>query len=301
MGFTDFLFKPVEPSRLVERVQTLLRPPASAPSVGEGQLVVAVDDDPVQLKLLKIHLETLGFRVITAHDGAGAVMQARRSSPQALVADVLMSPMDGFTLCQAIRRDPALPNLPVVLMSAAYIDEADHALARAAGANAYVAHDPDFRALDEALVKALRSTGPTPTAQPSALPIEDLDAQIGYAPEHRARLADGFGVADFFLDATPTHEPVLLPSSQIPDHRTHDILATRGVESMLIVPLVAGPTRLGLLVAVSAETEIDSDIVQFVRICANYAAQAIRTARAIDERHHLETQLRQAQKMEAIG
>lgn len=104
VGFTDFLFKPVEPSRLVERVQALLRPPASTASVGAGRVIVAVDDDPVQLKLLKIHLESLGFRVITAPDGAEAFAHAKRSSPEAVVADVLMSPMDGFTLCQAIRK-----------------------------------------------------------------------------------------------------------------------------------------------------------------------------------------------------
>src|SRR6185503_8238049 len=62
MGFTDFMAKPVEPSRLVQVVRAHLPPDAVVQEkIGAGQRVLVVDDDPVQLKVARIRLMGLGF------------------------------------------------------------------------------------------------------------------------------------------------------------------------------------------------------------------------------------------------
>ena len=54
------------------------------------------------------------------------------------MSDVLMPGLDGFQLCLAIRREPRLAHIPVVLASASYVEEADRALARKVGASGLV-------------------------------------------------------------------------------------------------------------------------------------------------------------------
>ena len=62
----------------------------------------------------------------------------------AILADVLMPTMDGFALCQEVRRDPRLAAVPIVLVSAAYVEGQDRELAGRVGANALVLRTPDL-------------------------------------------------------------------------------------------------------------------------------------------------------------
>jgi PAS domain S-box-containing protein len=158
VGFTDYLFKPVEPSHLVSVVHAYLRPDSIAQGKpGAGHRVLVADDDQVQLKLLRVQLEHLGFEVLTAQNGTDALEQASRCSPDAIVSDVLMPEMDGFRLCMAVRQNPGLVNIPIVLTSAVYTEEADRCLAEKAGADAFTLRTPDHRATVEALLSRLDS------------------------------------------------------------------------------------------------------------------------------------------------
>jgi len=165
MGFTDFLFKPVDLSRLLEIIRIYLQiGVASGAAPGAGHQVLIADDEPINLKLLKLQLEQLGFRVRAAGDGIAALEEARRQRPDVIVADVLMPRMDGFRFCRALRDDPELADLPVVLYSAAYTEEADQQLARHVGANALVLRDPDLRELTSVLLREIGQAAPRPSA-----------------------------------------------------------------------------------------------------------------------------------------
>ncbi len=175
-GFTEYLIKPVEPSRLLETVRSYLGPASGdePPSGGQtGKRILAVDDDPLQLELTKLHLERQGYVVETASDGAAALEAARRAPPDAILSDVLMPRLDGFKLCQAVRSDPALRHLPVVLHSNHYAEAADRDLARRLGANAYVARTPSMHAAASALQAALAAPAPPVVA---AGPEADLSS-----------------------------------------------------------------------------------------------------------------------------
>ena len=155
-GFTELLVKPIEPSRLVEVVRTFLARGEVVPgSPGRGRTVLVVDDDPVQLRLQKVQLEQLGFRVETAPNGIEAIRRLRGEPPAAIVSDVFMSRMDGFELCRAIRTDPRLYGIPVLLVSAKEFPPDESSLAYRLGADATLFRTADHKAVADALVAAL--------------------------------------------------------------------------------------------------------------------------------------------------
>jgi PAS domain S-box-containing protein len=177
---TIFLPKPIEPSRLIEVVRTHLA--GAAPTGGVGRRVLVVDDEALNVRLATMRLRDAGFEIETAAGGEEALEKARRSVPDAILSDVLMPGIDGFLLCDAVRRDPSLAQVPVVLLSSAYVDEADQALAREMGANALLLRTPDFGTAITALTEALRSGSARPAAvagaDRSALHKERVQIQL---------------------------------------------------------------------------------------------------------------------------
>jgi hypothetical protein len=164
-GFTDLLPKPVEPSRLLAVVRAQLpRDTPTEEKFGEGRRVLVVDDDPVQLKLVRIRLTGLGFDVRTAEDGAAALDALRQGGIDVVVSDVLMPRIDGFRLAAAIRKDPVFSNVPVVLVSSNYVEEADRQVGTSMGANAFVVRTPDLAEVLKALKDVVVSARPAPTS-----------------------------------------------------------------------------------------------------------------------------------------
>ncbi len=172
--FTDFVFKPVEPSRLLQVIQGYLVPANRIPEKpGKGRRVLLADDDPIQRRLMKVQLEQLGFRIAIAEDGADALEQARRSPPNIIATDVLMPRLDGFRLCLAVRQDPTLARVPVVLFSSTFEDAADRRLAQSVGASRFVNRTPDGDNLVTSLLAALSQESLPVPADPVQLPTEE--------------------------------------------------------------------------------------------------------------------------------
>ncbi|HVW28333.1 MAG TPA: response regulator [Polyangiaceae bacterium] len=83
----------------------------------EGRTIIVVDDDPAVVWFISGLLRSGGAEVIEAHDGAYALDVARKASPDVIVSDILMPTLDGFALCREIKRDVALSDVPVILLS----------------------------------------------------------------------------------------------------------------------------------------------------------------------------------------
>ena len=79
--------------------------------------VLVVEDSPTQAQLLRLILESEGFAVELASDAQDALAQLAQSPVDIVVSDVLMPGLTGFELCQRIKGDPALCDLPVVLVT----------------------------------------------------------------------------------------------------------------------------------------------------------------------------------------
>lgn len=80
--------------------------------------VLVVDDDPVIVRLLRVNFEMEGYEVATAADGEEALAAVRSSRPDIVVSDVMMPRLDGLCLAAALKADPALAAIPVILLSA---------------------------------------------------------------------------------------------------------------------------------------------------------------------------------------
>ncbi|MFN2976582.1 response regulator [Terriglobus aquaticus] len=100
--------------------QQNLQAEADAPAAhveDDKQIVLVVDDDPAQRELLKRFLEREGFGVRTAADGKTGVELARSLQPRAILLDVMMPQMDGWSVLSAIKSDPETERIPVVMVS----------------------------------------------------------------------------------------------------------------------------------------------------------------------------------------
>jgi CheY-like chemotaxis protein len=161
--FDEFLVKPVQPSELIRIVEIHLpRSRAGVTGPGAGRRLLLVDDEPVQLKALRAHLELDGFTVLTAHDGIAALELVRSRRVDVVLSDVMMPRLDGFGLCLTIREDKTLADLPIVLFTRRYLDRDDEALARQMGANAFVALGASLAGIGKIVLSALAGQAPRP-------------------------------------------------------------------------------------------------------------------------------------------
>lgn len=80
--------------------------------------ILAVDDEPNIVRLIQVNLERHGYQVETANNGVQALEKIRANKPDLVVSDVMMPEMDGFELLSTIKRDPALEDLPIIMLTA---------------------------------------------------------------------------------------------------------------------------------------------------------------------------------------
>ncbi|MEX0706018.1 MAG: response regulator, partial [Nitriliruptoraceae bacterium] len=108
--------------------------------------VLVVDDDDDIRTVLRIVLELEGMEVVTACDGVEGLEVAHAQRPDAVLLDVNMPRMNGMQMLAALREDPALGHLPVLMLTArAETDDAVEALR--AGADDHIAKPFDPRLL----------------------------------------------------------------------------------------------------------------------------------------------------------
>ena len=137
-----------------DRARTRLRGPATEVRL-QGRKIVIADDDPAVVWFLADLLKTAGCIVHEAFDGQQALELAYRTSPDLLICDIMMPKVDGFMLCRALRRDVALRDVPVILLSWKE-DLLQRVRELGAGAAGYVRKESDTRAIVARIREALR-------------------------------------------------------------------------------------------------------------------------------------------------
>ena len=86
--------------------------------------IAVIEDDRDLSDLLRYAFEQEGFEFSGTHDGATASEFCQREQPDAIVLDVMLPGMDGFTICRHLREDPYMRDTPVVFLTAR-TEEAD--------------------------------------------------------------------------------------------------------------------------------------------------------------------------------
>ena len=101
---------------------------------GRRELVLVIDDDPNQRELMTRFLHREGFEARTAPDGRTGLAMAREIKPRAILLDVMMPGIDGWSVLSALKADPELDDIPVVMVT--FVEQ--RALAASLGATDYV-------------------------------------------------------------------------------------------------------------------------------------------------------------------
>jgi DNA-binding response OmpR family regulator len=100
--------------------------------------ILLVDDDKETVNFMKYTMKLKGYEIFTASSGREALEQIAFNRPDAVVLDVMMPVLDGFTTLKAIRANPATAELPVLMLTA-ITEEASVTRAWREGANLYLA------------------------------------------------------------------------------------------------------------------------------------------------------------------
>jgi adenylate cyclase len=110
-----------EPARLTTAMEPARESPRSNPvdAALPAVTVLVVDDDPAARDLLTTNLGREGYRTIQARGGDEALELARKLRPDAITLDVLMPKKDGWTVLAALKADPELRDIPVIMVTVA--------------------------------------------------------------------------------------------------------------------------------------------------------------------------------------
>src|SRR5439155_24533379 len=105
----------ITPDEAARRTRTPVTPTRAG--ARRGRSVLIIDDDPVVRDVMARYLERQGFEIITAADGMDGLARARELRPAAITLDIMMPDVDGWTVLAALKGDPRLAEIPVVLVT----------------------------------------------------------------------------------------------------------------------------------------------------------------------------------------
>ncbi|HET7261595.1 MAG TPA: GAF domain-containing protein, partial [Casimicrobiaceae bacterium] len=134
-------------------------------------LVLAIDDNPNDIEILKENLAEAGFRVVGAQGGEEGIARAKALHPKAITLDVMMPQKDGWEVLYDLKADPATREIPVVMLT--IVDK--KALGFALGAADYLMKPFDAEAVIAALKRVAQRNGGT---APKRILVADDDPDV---------------------------------------------------------------------------------------------------------------------------
>jgi len=127
-----------------------------------NQSILIVDDNPDNLDMTQILLESEGFKVRLAEDAEMALKILQTYRPQLILMDIQLPGMHGLELTRLLRQEPALQGV-IILALSAYAMKGDEDAARAAGCDGYITKPINTRTFADAVRGYLQPLRPTPS------------------------------------------------------------------------------------------------------------------------------------------
>ena len=115
-----------------------------------GEPILIVDDNPLNLKVVRVLLTVEGYDVRTALNADEALALLRTFHPRLILMDIQLPGMDGLTLTRHLKADPATRDIRVVALTA-YVMKGDDQKALGAGCDGYIPKPIDTRTLPSAV------------------------------------------------------------------------------------------------------------------------------------------------------
>jgi DNA-binding response OmpR family regulator len=94
-----------------------MNPSPSPSSQPAPPRVLVVDDEEDIVELIRFNLHNAGFDVVTAGTGTEALRQARITEPDIILLDAMLPELDGFAVCEILRREPETAATPVIFVT----------------------------------------------------------------------------------------------------------------------------------------------------------------------------------------
>jgi DNA-binding response OmpR family regulator len=89
----------------------------SQTSILKRKKILLVEDDEDFLELMRSRFKEEGYAIATATNGLDAVKKARSLMPDMILLDVMLPELDGFAVCEILRKDPSTASIPVVMVT----------------------------------------------------------------------------------------------------------------------------------------------------------------------------------------
>lgn len=144
------------------------------------KILVADDNEDARI-IMETSLTAIGHEVVLAENGAVALQLARECAPDIVISDIMMPQMDGFQLCNALKDDNALKNIPFVLCTATFTEQQDMQLAHALGVSSFMVKPIDQLQLQK-IIQEISQAGWIPQEVER---LNDSDNTVAHLYERR--------------------------------------------------------------------------------------------------------------------
>jgi putative two-component system response regulator len=118
---SGYITKPIDTRRFIQTIQGFLTPSTQPVETGKGVIgrprILIVDDDPLNIKLMKAELPAEKFETLSAPDGPQAIQIVLNERPDLILLDIMMPEMDGFEVCQRLKSMEESKEIPVIFLS----------------------------------------------------------------------------------------------------------------------------------------------------------------------------------------
>jgi CheY-like chemotaxis protein len=113
LGAAEYLLKPLNPALVLEALRRAIGGKQQA-----RKCALVVDDDPHVAEMLRQTLPESEFALISAEDGEAGLQAIQAQRPDVILLDLMMPKLDGFGVIERLRADPALRDIPIIVISA---------------------------------------------------------------------------------------------------------------------------------------------------------------------------------------
>ena len=119
------------------------------------QRILIVDDEVELVKAIQIRLEQAGYEALFAYDGQEGLEKAHKEKPDLIILDLMLPKMDGYWVCDLLKRDKRYNNIPIIIFTAR-AQESDIKMGQEVGADAYITKPFEYQVLLDKIKELLK-------------------------------------------------------------------------------------------------------------------------------------------------